>query len=313
VTPDTLFELGSVSKTFTGLLGAWVHAEGGFAFEDAASRGWDELAGSVFDRVTMDQLATYSAGGLPLQVPREVRNDSELMEYLKHWRPEFEPGTTRRYSNPSIGFFGRAAAKRAGVDFSVMMTGTILPALRMRDTYVRVPEAAMPRYAWGCDDEDRAVRVNPGVLDAEAYGIKSSAADMGRYLQAQIAPSTGVTDPRVAETLKRALAETRRGRYRVGPMTQGLGWEIYAYPLALEELVEGNSMQMSQRPNKVSPAQRFEGAVLLSKTGSTGGFSAYAVVVPSEEIGVVVLANRTVPAESRIGAAYAILQAAKRK
>ena len=171
----------------------------------------------------------------------------------------------------------------------------------------------MPRYAWGCDDEDRAVRVNSGVLDAEAYGIKSSASDMGRYLQAQIAPSTGIADPRVAETLKRALAETRRGRYRVGPMTQGLGWEIYAYPLALEELVEGNSMQMSQRPNKVSPAQRFEGAVLLSKTGSTGGFSAYAVVVPSEEIGVVVLANRTVPAESRIGAAYAILQAAKRQ
>jgi CubicO group peptidase (beta-lactamase class C family) len=312
VTPDTLFELGSVSKTFTGLLGAWVHVEGGFAFEDAASKRWDVLAGSAFDRVTMGQLATYAAGGLPLQVPGEVRDDAQLVGYLQRWQPEHQPGSTRLYSNPSIGVFGRAAAKSAGWDFSEMMTSTILPALGMHDTYLKVPDVAMPRYAWGLDEEDREVRVNTGVLEAEAYGLKSTAADMGRYLQAQIRPRSGAADSKRASTLAKAMEQTREGRFSVGPMTQGLGWELYPYPVRVEDLLEGNSPKVVREPNAVSPPRRLDGAVLLNKTGATGGFSAYVVVVPEKEVGVVLLANRFVPGPARIRAVHAILDAVGR-
>lgn len=312
VTPDTLFELGSVSKTFTGLLGAWVHVEGGFAFEDAAGAKWDALAGSAFDRVTMGQLATYAAGGLPSQVPGEVGDEAQLVGYLQRWQPVHEPGTTRLYSNPSIGVFGRAAAKSAGRDFSEMMTSTILPALGMHDTYLKVPDAAMPRYAWGRDEEDREVQVNPGAFEVEAYGLKSTAADMGRYLQAQIRPRSGAADPKQASILAKAMEQTREGRFSVGPMTQGLGWELYPYPVRVEDLQEGNSPKVVREPNAVSPPRRLAGPVLLNKTGATGGFSAYVVVVPEMEVGVVLLANRFVPGPSRIRAVHAILEAAGR-
>ena len=110
----TIFEVGSVSKVFTGLLGAYVSAQGRFDLDDPVSRCVPALKGSAFDRVTMAQLATYSGGGLPLQVPANVANDDDLLAYLRGWAPEFEPGASRVYSNPSIGLFGRAAAECAG-------------------------------------------------------------------------------------------------------------------------------------------------------------------------------------------------------
>lgn len=310
VTPDTLFELGSVSKTFTGLLGAWIAGEGGFRFDDPLSRSMPELAGSAFDRITMDQLATYASGGLPLQVPSDVGDDEALIAHLRHWVPTREPGAAREYSNPSIGLFGRAAARRGGRDFKAIMTDQILPALGMHDTYFGVPAAAMPRYAWGCDDQGLPVRVRPGVLEAEAYGLKSTAADMGRYLEALIDPQSVATDSAASVKLARAIEETRRGRFSVGPMTQGLGWEMYPYPARLDELLEGNSMKVVRQPNPTRPVRQLDGDVLCNKTGATDGFCAYVVVVPRRGLGVVLLANRFVPGDERIPVVHAILQAA---
>ena len=68
----TLFEIGSVSKTFTATLGTYAVVKGGFRLDDKVSQHAPWLQNSAFDRVTMAQLATYSAGGLPLQFPDAV-------------------------------------------------------------------------------------------------------------------------------------------------------------------------------------------------------------------------------------------------
>lgn len=300
VTPDTLFELGSVSKVFTGLVGAYGVARGAFSLDDPVSTHWDVLAGSAFDRATMGQLATYSAGGLPLQFPEGVTGEAGMIDYFRSWRPSFEPGATRVYSNPSIGLFGLVAAKAAGADFDELMTGTVLPGLGMRDTYINVPPSAMPRYAFGYNANNEPVRVAPGVLDHQAYGLKSTASDMGRFLRAQMQCPH---DPLFAE----AMTITRVGRYSVGPMTQGLGWEMYPNPVDVETLLKGNSTDISLQPNAVSPPRALGPDVLLNKTGSTGGFGAYVVVVPAEKIGVVLLANRNFPIAARVRAAHTIL------
>ena len=77
-----------------------------------------------------------------------------------------------------------------------------------------------------------------------------------------------------------------------------------------EELLKGNSPKVVRELNAVSPPRRLDGPVLLNKTGATGGFSAYVVVVPEREVGVVLLANRFVPGPARIRAVHAILEAA---
>ena len=62
----------------------------------------------------------------------------------------------------------------------------MLPALGMSHTYVQVPAAQMANYAQGYSKDDKPVRVNPGPLDAESYGIKSNARDLIRYLDANL-------------------------------------------------------------------------------------------------------------------------------
>ena len=303
VNEQTLFEIGSVSKTYTATLGAYAVVKGGFKLDDKVSRHAPWLKGSAFDGITMAELATYSAGGLPLQFPDEVDSSDAMRTYYRHWTPAYQPGSHRQYSNPSIGLFGHLAASSLQQPFAHLMEQTLLPTLGLEHTYLQVPEAAMARYAFGYSKEDKPIRVNPGMLADEAYGIKTGSADLLAFVKANI---SGVDD----KALQQAIALTHTGFYRVGEMTQGLGWEIYAYPASEQTLLAGNSPAVSLKAN---PITQFEtpaapGAMrLYNKTGSTGGFGAYVAFVPAKGIGIVMLANRNYPIEARVSAAHAIL------
>lgn len=168
-----------------------------------------------------------------------------------------------------------------------------------------VPPRAMARYAWGYSREDRPVRVNPGLFDQEAYGIKTTAADLLRFVQANIEPA------RAPEPVRSAIAATHVGYFQVGDLVQGLGWEQFPYPIGLERLLAGNARGMMMEPNAATPLmppRPASGAVLFSKTGSTNGFGAYVAFVPDRRIGVVMLANRNLPIPARIQAAHAVLE-----
>ena len=107
-----------------------------------------------------------------------------------------------------------------------------------------------------------------------------------------------------------ALDATHRGYYKVGDMTQGLGWEAYDWPISLKRLQAGNSTPMALQPHRIArlPApQALEGQRLLNKTGSTNGFGAYVAFVPGRDLGLVILANRNYPNAERVKIAYAIL------
>ncbi|MFJ7439575.1 class C beta-lactamase [Methylorubrum thiocyanatum] len=304
VTRDTLFEIGSVSKTFTATLAAYARALGRLSLEDAPGRFLPALRGSALDRVSLLELGTYTAGGLPLQFPDGVA-EAAMIAWFRDWQPSAPPGTQRRYSNPSLGLFGAAAAAALGGDFSETMRTRLFPELGLRNTFIRVPEAVIDRYAWGYGKGDRPIRVNPGVLDAEAYGVKSSAADMIRFVEANLDP--GRLDP----PLRQAVEGTHVGYFRVGAMVQGLGWEQYPYPVSLERLQAGHAPAMTleaQPAARLDPLQAPSGPTLFNKTGSTNGFGAYVAFVPGKRIGLVMLANRAVPIPARIAAAHAVLE-----
>lgn len=305
VDAETLFEIGSVSKTFTATLAAYAEALGKLSWDDRPGRHLPELAGTAIDEADLLHLGTYTAGGLPLQFPEDVADEEGMIRYFREWRPDAAPGTQRRYSNPSIGLFGRIAAVSLESDFATALEDRLLPELGLRGSYIRVPEHAMARYAWGTDEANEATRVKPGVLDAEAYGLKSTSSDLIRFVQANIDPS------RLPEPVRRAVEETHVGYFRVGEMVQGLGWEQYPYPIPLERLLAGNSRAMLLQSNAaipLTPPQRPSGPTLFNKTGSTGGFGAYVAFVPEEGIGIVMLANRNYPIPARIEAAHGILE-----
>ncbi|EJN35157.1 penicillin-binding protein, beta-lactamase class C [Pseudomonas sp. GM78] len=306
VTQDTLFEIGSVSKTYTATLLAYAQATGKLALTDNASAVLPALRGSAFDHISVLQLATYSAGGLPLQFPAEADSAEKMLGYFQQWKPLYAVGSHRLYSNPSIGLSGYLAAQSMGQPFDEAMANTLLPKLGLKHTWLKVPQEQMAQYAQGYSKDDKPVRVGPGALDAEAYGVKTSAADLIGFVQANIKPAS------LDKPLQQAIALTHTGYYSVGDMTQGLGWEMYRYPVTLDRLLAGNSTAMAMQAHQVqwlNPPQTQPANVLLNKTGSTGGFGAYAAYVPSKDMGVVILANKNYPNAERIKIAHKILSA----
>ncbi|MEJ6006112.1 class C beta-lactamase [Paucibacter sp. AS339] len=304
VSDATIFEIGSISKTLTATLGAYAEASGKLSLADHPGKYILELRGKAIDRATLLHFGTYTAGGLPLQFPETVHGHKAMFSYYAGWKPAALPGSIREYSNPSLGLFGLAASNALGTSFSRAMETIVFPAFGMTSTFIQVPERAAGNYAWGHRDE-QAVRVNPGPMEEQTYGVKTTASDLLRFVQANLDPST------LSGPMKRAVLSTQIGRFRAGPMVQGLGWEQYGYPISREWLLGGNAEEIIFDPQ---PAQQVlagqdPGPRLFNKTGSTGGFGAYALFVPKEQFGLVLLANKNYPVPARIEAAYAILTA----
>lgn len=304
VDDDTIFEIGSLSKPFTGTLGAVLRAEGAVDLSVSAQSVMNELEGSFIGGASLLELATYNAGGLPLQFPDAV-NESNFAEWYRGFEPSSTVGGSRLYSNPSIGLFGHLTAKAAGGSFAELLRAEVLAPLDLTNTFLTVPDERAQDYAQGYTRDDKPVRVNPGLFDDEAYGIKTTATDFLRFVEASISASDG-TGP-LAEGLRTA----RSGVYRVKAMHQGLGWELYPAPARLSDLLQGADTAFVLDPNDVQTVDApvsDEGLVgTVSKTGSTGGFGAYALFSPERGTAIVMLANRFWPNSVRIETAHAIL------
>jgi beta-lactamase class C len=296
VSENTLFELGSISKTFTATLAAIAVAEGKLSLDDHPGRYMPQLKGHAVDKATVLNFGTYTAGGLPLQFPDAVKNDEAgMLAYFRNWKPKAKPGKLREYSNPSLGLFGHLTALALKEDFADAMQQRVFAPLGLTNTYIKVPDSAMPNYAWGYD-KDKPVRMRPDLFSEETYGVRSTSADMIRYVQANIAPSK-----------LPAIASTHIGYFRTGVMTQGLGWEQFAYPTSLDNLLAGNSADMLFKSNATKRIAPQPESGLYDKTGSTRGFGAYVLFVPEKKIGIVILANKSYPIPARVKAAHAIL------
>lgn len=306
VSDNTLFEVGSISKTFTATLTSWAQVDGRLSLSDPVEKFLPSLRSTPFGSVSLLNLGTHTPGGLPLQVPDEVRSQDLLMQYFKAWRPTCAPGTCRTYSNPSIGILGFISAKAMGEDFIALMQQRLLPALGMTNSFITVPPARMPDYADGYTKEGNAVRMSNGVLFAEAYGIKSTAPDMIRWLEANM------NELKLDGKLQQAITDTHTGYFKAGVMTQDLMWEQYSYPVELKTLLEGNSPAMIFNANPVTaikPPLAPQQNVWINKTGSTNGFGAYVALIPEKQLGIVILANKNFPIEQRVRMAYQIVQA----
>ena len=301
---STLFEIGSITKTFTASLASYAQVTGKLSLSDEASAHFPALLGTHFDDVRLVNLGTHTAGGLPLQFPDDVRNDADAIAYYRRWKPAHPAGTYRLYSNPSIMLLGLIAAKSMGVDFALAMQREIFAPLGLRETFLAVPADRLSRYAQGYTAADEPRRQSAGPLAAQAYGIRTTAPDLLRFIDANMSLI------HLDGTLRRAIADTHTGYYRLGTMTQDLIWEQYPYPSSLSSLLEGNSERVILEENrvvKIEPPARPQSDVVIDKTGSTNGFAAYVAFIPRRKTGIVLLANKSYPIAARVTAAYRIL------
>ena len=305
VTPDTLFELGSISKVFNVTLAALAEKRGKLSLDDRVAHYLCADTCKIGDDMTLMDLATHHSGGLPLQVPDEVTSVDELVAWLKNWKPP-QPGT-RSYSNISIGMLGYITASAMGMTYAQAAENVLFPELGLTNTWIDVPEKNMPSYAFGYDRKtDEPIRVNPGVLDAEAYGVKTSARDMLKFLDAELG------NREVSPDLMAAIQRTHQGQFKTSQFIQDMIWEQYPWPADLQRMVAANSYDFilhPQREEAIAPPMPAQNDVFLNKTGSTNGFGGYVAMIPGRNLGIIVLANKNYPNDARVRATYALIEA----
>ena len=266
--PDSIFEIGSITKTFTALLLAQMAAQGKVRLDEPVR----ELLppGTVSkppgDEIRLLDLATHHSG-LPrmpdnfqpadLQNPGADYHAANLYAYLarRGVSKRSHPGFV--YSNLGGGLLGQALANRAGTTYSKLLQQEITGPLGMNDTVVVLSQEQGNRFIQGHNGSSGHKRVHPWDLDAlaGAGGIRSTAADLLKYLDAQL-------HPRNFPALASALSQSQQLRDDVTDNVRiALGWMF----VSDEGIYEHN--------------------------GGTGGFSSYAFFDPRHDTAAVVLIN----------------------
>ncbi|WP_406091518.1 serine hydrolase domain-containing protein [Kitasatospora purpeofusca] len=249
VRADTRFELGSVTKTFTGLLLAEMAARGEVGYDDPIDRYLpaDAAPGYPQERpITLLHLATHTSGlprlpdgVLPGQVPRwftrpyATFGPAHLLRALPRTAVRGTPGTQVRYSNLGCGLLGLLLANAAGQRYDDLLAARVCGPLGLMDTSCGPGREEDAGYRRG----RRVPSFRLPALPAAA-ALRSTADDMLRYLQAHLALDAVPLPERAdAAALRTALNEVRRPRTdgrRGGPRIC-LGWNHRALPAGAAE------------------------------------------------------------------------------
>lgn len=216
VSPDSRFELGSITKTFDGLLLADAVERGEVALEDPLSAHLPELADTEVGSVTLAELVSHRAGLPPLAQPSDIRMMAEDLagaeltafssptpESVVHDAATISLSGRGEwaYSNLGASLLGLALARTAGApDWPTYVDERLLDPLGMHDTLIAepgrpAPDLMQPHLANG---RPTAPWTGSGYAPA-GIGPTTTAADLTTYAQAILdgtAPGTDSLDAR---------------------------------------------------------------------------------------------------------------------
>ncbi len=221
---ETVFEIGSITKTFTGTLLAQAVRNGEVKLDQPVA---SLLPAAVTvparggKQITLEQLATHSSGlpREPIYAAGGVAGTArytvgDLYRFLGGHVLTSDPGEPYEYSNLGVGLLGHALARRAGRSYEELVRERITAPLGMRSTAI-VPTARMARHlATGSDAQGATPAWNSPTL-AGGGSVRSTIGDMLRFAAANLDGG--------GDTLRRAMATAREPHtmHRVG-----LTWEL---------------------------------------------------------------------------------------
>lgn len=276
VTPNTRFQIASISKSFTTATIASMVGTGELSWNDKVASLYPEFRLSdpwITEHITFLDLLSHRTG-LPEYVGDELQDMEysrpEIIDRLRHVTPTGDFRAGYAYANIDITIAAEAAARKAGKPWEELISERIFIPAGMRNTSARFDD-----FAGSPDHADTYPMTNetaiPGPLmdddvNSPAGGVSSTINDMARYARLQLnegsIDGTRVIDPD-------ALRETH-GAHIIRQSTNssivayGLGWEVTAA----------------------------NGMVRVEHGGDlTSGVSTYIVLYPEEKMAIVVLTN----------------------
>ena len=277
---DSLFEIGSITKAFTGTVLARMVEAGEVKLTDTVRM--HAPAGVVFPPggagdITLLQLATHSSGlsRLPLNWTFFKSMLSDIDNPYKHYPAPamwayltaIKHDATRTwpfaYSNLGFGLLGELLANRRGVPYEELVRSVITVPLGMSVTRIAVAESDRSTFAIGHNAKGQPTSYWDLPAMPGAGALRSSARDMARFIAAQHL-SKGAS-PSAANLSGSQLAQqaqaTMDDRHSIG-----LGWIL----------------------------TKARGDDIVWHNGQTGGFHSFAGFSRASGQGVVILANSAV-------------------
>ena len=191
---DSIFFIGSVSKTFTALL-----------LQDAVARGEvkldDPVANYLPDSVKMPthggkqisllDLATHGAGlptdpnntsGKDAREQYETYTVEKMYAFLSGYNLSRDPGSEFEYSNVGMALLGHVIALRAGTNFESLIVDRIARSLQMDSTCITLTTEQQKRLAMGHDSSGKPSTPWNFQAYSPAGNIHSTASDLLKYV-----------------------------------------------------------------------------------------------------------------------------------
>jgi CubicO group peptidase (beta-lactamase class C family) len=264
----TLFEIGSVTKTFTSLLLAKAVVSGQMKLDDPINRYLpDSIPALHFQGypITLKHLANHTSGlpRLPENIffgkvapqdPYKHYVPDSLYRFLKSYHPVAMPGAAFSYSNFGAGVLGILLERRQGRSFEQLIVSGICKPLKMKHTTITLGTSKQTNLAQGYNEKGEATAPWDLASLKGSGAIRSTLQDMIIYTQAQL----GSNNP-----LKKAIALSHQPTFQGREQGMGLGWRINT---------TGNN-------------------TFLHHAGGTGGFRSFVGLDKGSQFGVVILSN----------------------
>jgi len=228
---NTIFEIGSITKTFTSLLLALMSQAEELKLDDPiGSLLPNSVTTPKFNdaQITLRQLATHTSSlpRLPQNLsPKNMDNPyadytvEQLYDSLGQVKPDRSFGSEYAYSNYGVGLLGHLLALRGGKSYEELVKTRICAPLGMTSTTITLDASMQERLIAGhlANGEPTMNWDLPTLAGAGA--LRSSAADMLRYVKANAAAAQ--------DALGLAMKRTHQQEHQIGEnLAIGLGWHL---------------------------------------------------------------------------------------
>lgn len=263
---DSLFEIGSITKTFTTVVLADMVLKGELSLDDPADKYLPKSVTMPDDKgqkITLRDLATHTSS-LPRMPsnfdPADPLNPyadytPELMyDFLSGHKLERPIGDEIAYSNLGLGLLGHILELRSGQSYEALVRQRILEPLGMTSTFINVPDNL--KFTTGHNGAGIPVKHWDIATLAGAGALRSSLEDMTVYLKANMGLIKTPLDEAIVLSHKIQIKEDANS-------SVGLGWFTTTR----------------------------DGLTVTWHNGATGGFKSYLGFDASQKLGVIVLAN----------------------
>jgi CubicO group peptidase (beta-lactamase class C family) len=282
VNANTLFSIGSVSKSFTSLGAMQLVEAGKLSLNTKVKAVLPELRFSDADKgasLTLQNLLSHSSGMGRADdlwyLDKTVKTRADMLGTVAKI-PFNEPiGTTWQYCNQNFVIAGAMLEKTTGKSWEDYTRQNIFAPLGMKRSVFEPSEAAKDgNYASGNSVGLLGAQAMPAferyVIAGPAGSIISSAAEMGNYAAFQLSGGTWNNQKILSKTLLETMHKTQIEIEPGGQGTPGLAFPSYGLGWFSEE---------------------YRGLKIIEHGGNIDGFSAEVQLVPSKGLGVVILTN----------------------